>query len=190
MDRRKKRKTIGYETAVAEVRKACRQFAMLYFHFSRVLVEEFGELRAKQLIQKAVFELGIDRSSIQREQAKTMGLPLVPESVEKVTDIPFLGWVKEMGRNYCPYAETWMQYYDLNPWFTEIAPFYCDVIDTTNIENFSRTFSQKITRNVLKGDDICDRIYFQSENVKAGTYTYGKAGGEVSLIVTGRGKGT
>ena len=54
--------TIDKKTAVDQVRKASRQFAMLYFHFSKVLVEEVGQAKAKELIQQAVFELAIDRS--------------------------------------------------------------------------------------------------------------------------------
>jgi hypothetical protein len=32
--------------------------------------------------------------------------------------------------------------------------------------------SHKLTKNVLEGDDSCDRVYFESENVKNGCYTY------------------
>jgi hypothetical protein len=49
---------------------------------------------------------------------------------------------------------------------------YCDVIDTTNIENFTRTTSHRITKNLLWGDDECSREYFESEPVKQGKFTY------------------
>lgn len=98
--------TLPYEDAVCEVRKACRQFAMLYFHFAKVLVEELGIERAKPLIQKAVFELSLDRSGQLREKAAQEGLPYTMESFMKLVDLPFIGWVKELGRDHCPYAET------------------------------------------------------------------------------------
>lgn len=174
MKENEKGMNIDYEIVVKEVRKACRQFAMLYFHFAKVLYEELGEEKAKQLIQRTVFELGIDRSDILREQALNMGIELSPENFDKIKDIPTIGWVKELGRNHCPYAEIWMEYFDSNPWFRELASFYCDVIDTTNIENFNRQISHKIIKNVLNGDDICDRIYFESDDVKKGYYSYGR----------------
>ena len=167
--------TIDKKTAVDQVRKASRQFAMLYFHFSKVLVEEIGQAKAKELIRKAVFDLAIDRSEQLKKQAEEAGIPTDgPENFRKVTDIPFLGWVPEWGEDHCPYAETWRQYYEKYPWFQDLAPFYCDVIDTTNIENFSGHLSHKITANVLTpGVTACKREYFESKDVKEGKFTYG-----------------
>jgi len=166
--------TIEYSEAVTQVRKACRQFAMLYFHFSKVLVEELGEDKAKVLIQKAIFELALDRSDRLREEAAQQGLNLTMETFMKISDLPMIGWVKELGRNHCPYAETWVKYFDEYPWFRKLAPLYCDVIDTTNAENFTRSLSHKITKNVLTGGESCEREYFPSKQVAEGVLTYGK----------------
>lgn len=168
------KKTIEYEEAVKEVRRACRQFAMLYFHFSKVLVEELGKEKAKPLIQKAIFELAIERSDRLREKASKEGLDLNMENFMKVTDLPMMGWVKELGRNHCPYAEAWFEYLDDYPWFKEIAPFYCDIIDTTNAENFTQNMSHEITENVLTGGKSCERVYFAKEEVAKGVFSYGE----------------
>lgn len=165
---------IQYEDAVNEVRKACRQYAMLYFHFSKVLVEELGEEKAKPLIQKAVFNLAIDRSDQLRKKASEQGLEYTMENFMKITDLPMIGWVKELGRNHCPYAEAWVKYFDDFPWFRELAPLYCDVIDTTNAENFTKNLSHKITENVLTGGEYCQRQYFTSEQVQKGVLSYGE----------------
>ncbi len=167
-------KSIPYQEAVNEVRKACRQFAMLYFHFARVLVEELGAEKAKPLIQKAIFQLAIDRSDQLRKKAEKEGLELTMENFMKVTDLPMIGWVKELGCNHCPYAQTWFNYLDEYPWFKELAPLYCDVIDTTNAENFTGRLSHKITENVLTGGNYCEREYYPSEQVEKGVYSYGK----------------
>lgn len=167
-------KSIEYNESVAQVRKACRQFAMLYFHFSKTLVEELGEEKAAELIQKAVFELAIDRSEQLREKAESLGLEFTIENFQKITDLPKSGWVKELGKDHCPYAETWVKYFQQNPWFQRIAPLYCDVIDTTNAEDFTRTMSHKITKNVLTGSETCEREYFESKAVSEGVLTYGK----------------
>lgn len=164
---------------VEEVRKACRQFAMLYFHFSKTLVEELGEDKATKLIQKAVFELSLERSEQMREKAVGLGLEPKFENFGAVSDLPFIGWKgwePSMGGVRCPYAETWLKYYEKYPWFKLLAPLYCDVIDTTNIENYSRTHSHRITKNLVKGDPSCERVYYPDENVESGVFTYGTKG--------------
>lgn len=167
-------KTITYENAVLEVRKACRQFAMLYFNFCRVLVESLGLDNAKPIIQKAVFNLALDRTDRLRRTAAERGLPLTKETFDAINDLPRIGWDKALGQNHCPYAEAWRPYFEKYPWFSKLAPLYCDVIDTTNIENFSGELSHRLVKNVLNGDETCERIYFPEERVKAGKLTYGE----------------
>ena len=168
--------TIPYTEAVLQARLACRQFAMLYFHFVKVLYERFGEEETKELTQKAIFELAIERSDLLREKALKAGLPVHDEQdFREVSDLCRIAWQPAMGNLHCPYGEQWLTYYEDYPWFKEFAPFYCDVIDTTNIENFSKRLSHQLTENVLTGGKSCERIYFESEDVKNGKFTYGAA---------------
>lgn len=163
------------EVAVNEVRKAARQFALLYFHFSKVLYERFGLEKAKEIIQQAVFDQAIDRSDQLKEKAAKQGLATdTVENFVKVIDLPFMGWIPEWGEDHCPYGEIWREYIQKYEWFKEIAPFYCDVIDTTTIENFTGHLSHKILQNVILSGDSCKREYFESDKVKEGEFTYGK----------------
>lgn len=166
--------TVERAQMVEEIRKAARQFAMLYYHFCSVLQERYGQEEAKDVVRQTVFELAVDRSDQMRDKAKAAGKPT--DSVEdfmSVIDLPLCGWIPEWGSDHCPYAETWRKYFEESPWFQEFAPFYCDVIDTTTIENFSKHLSHKITQNVILEGESCKREYFESETVKAGEYTYG-----------------
>lgn len=159
---------------VLQVRKAARQFAMLYFHFCKVLYERCGLERTKEIVQKTIFELALDRSGQMREKALAQGLRA--DSVEdfmSVTDLPLAGWLPELKENHCPYAQVWRGYLEQYPWFKELAPFYCDVIDTTTIENFTGCLSHRITQNVILEGCECRREYFESEKVRQGEYTYG-----------------
>lgn len=166
---------VSKEESVTEVRKACRQFAMQYFHFSKTLYEEFGEAKALELIQKAMFELAVDRSGQVRKNAAEKGVSEFNLDTWRMNwDLPFSGWVRSYGRNCCPYAETWVGYFKKYPWFQKFASLYCDIVDTTVIENFSGTMSHRITKNVLNGDEFCAREYFESDYVKNGQFTYGK----------------
>jgi hypothetical protein len=162
---------------VAEVRRACRQFAMLYFHFCKILVETMGEERALPLVQKALFELSLERSGGARERARDQGLAATLENFALVNDLPSVAWEEwepSGGEVRCPYAQQWLGYYREYPWFKKFASLYCDVIDTTNIENFSRTTSHRLMKNLLWGDPDCEREYFESEQVKEGNLSYGK----------------
>lgn len=160
------------EQAVLEIRKECRQFAMLYYHYCKTLIETLGEEAALELARKAIFSLSRDRSLRLREKAEKLGLPLTPESFANISDLPACAWTNEYGGLACPYAETWLSYYNDSPWFPKFASLYCDVIDTTNIEVFSGELSHKITKNLLWGDDCCEREYFPSDAVKDGRLTY------------------
>jgi hypothetical protein len=162
---------------VAELRLACRQFAMLYFHFCKVLVETLGEEQALPLVQRAVFDLSLDRSDGARERACSRGLAMTLENFAQVNDLPSAAWEKwdsSGGELRCPYAQQWTAYFKDYPWFKKLASLYCDVIDTTNIENFSRTTSHRITKNLLWGDPSCEREYFESDAVKEGHFSYGE----------------
>ncbi|MDR3139866.1 MAG: L-2-amino-thiazoline-4-carboxylic acid hydrolase [Treponema sp.] len=165
------------QPSLGDVRQACRQFAMLYFNLCRTLVEALGEEAAFPLVQKTIFHLALDRTD--RSRAKALAQDLVPslENFPLVNDLPFIAWKEwkpEDGGVRCPYAEAWLGYYEVYPWFKRFASMYCDVIDTTNIENFSRTTSHRITRNLLWGDLSCEREYFESEKIKRGIFTYGE----------------
>ena len=162
---------------VAEVRKACRHFAMLYFHFCKTLVQSLGEEAALPLVQQAIFALAVDRTNPIREKALAEGLPLTAPQFRAINDLPYSGWqgwTPEMGGVRCPYAQTWLGYFEENPWFRPFATLYCNVIDTTSIENYSRTLSHKITQNLLWGDASCEREYYPCEYVRDGNFTYGK----------------
>ena len=53
--------TVPRELLVSEVRKAARQFAMQFFHFSKVLYDQFGLEKTKDIVRQTVFELAVDR---------------------------------------------------------------------------------------------------------------------------------
>lgn len=166
--------TVTRELMVNEIRKAARQFAMLYFHFCKTLYEEFGLEKAKDLVRQTVFDQAVDRSDLLRKKALEQGKTTESEKeMMEVIDLPLLGWIPQWGEDHCPYAEVWRGYFEEYPWFKELAPFYCDVIDTTVIENFSKRLSHRITQNVLISGTSCEREYFESDAVKRGEYTYG-----------------
>ena len=166
--------TVDRALMVDQIRKAARQFAMQYFHFCKTLYDRYGHDVAKDIVRETVFNLAVDRSNRIREKSLAQGkkADTVADFMSDI-DRPFEGWIPDWGEDHCPYAEVWRTYYDKYPWFREFAPFYCDVIDTTTIENYSKCLSHRITQNVLNEGTACLREYFESDSVKKGEYTYG-----------------
>ena len=166
--------TVDRALMVDQIRKAARQIAMQYFHFCKTLYDRYGHDVAKDIVRETVFNLAVDRSNRIREKSLAQGkkADTVADFMSDI-DLPFEGWIPEWGEDHCPYAEVWRTYYDKYPWFREFAPFYCDVIDTTTIENYSKCLSHRITHNVLNEGTACLREYFESDSVKKGEYTYG-----------------
>lgn len=167
----------GDKSGIENARLACRQFGMLYFHFCKTLRDALGEDTAFKLAQKAVFNLSLDRTDGARARAEERGLEKTVENFPKVNDLPAAAWSEwepSMGGLRCPYAEVWVGYFRDHPWFKRFSLLYCDVIDTTNMENFTRTTSHRITKNLLWGDSSCEREYFESDDVKKGILSYGK----------------
>lgn len=165
---------IEKQGAVNEVRLACYQFADLYFFMARQLREEFGDETAIRMCTKILFDRACDRALDMRRRAEEQNTECTLENIKEFKDIPYLGWVPELGRNHCPYGEAWIEKIDANPWFKPYALLYCDVNDTTVGEVYLQTHSHRITKNVLNGDSRCDRVYFTDENVAKGIYTYGR----------------
>lgn len=151
------------DEAIAEIRLACYQFADLYFHFCKVIVQEFGVEKGKDIIAKAVGNRAVERAQAMRQIAVSKGLPLTVDSWRMVSDVPRDGWVKSLGKFHCPYGEAWLARYAENPWFALFAEMYCNVNDPLITETFTGDMSQHITKNVLAGDDTCDREYFPME---------------------------
>nr|MDD6336372.1 hypothetical protein [bacterium] len=169
--------TVDKKLMVEQIRLAARQFAMLYFHFTKVLYEAYGAEKAKELVRQTVFDQAVERSDLMRQKAVAEGKATdTVADFMSVIDLPLCGWIPQWGEDHCPYAEVWRGYIEQYPWFQEFATFYCDVIDTTTIENFTKHMSHRITNNVITQGQSCEREYFDSESVREGRYTYqGKA---------------
>lgn len=98
---------VSREREVDQIRKAARQFALLYFHFSKVLYDQFGLEKAKDIIRQVVFEQAVDRAEQLRQQAKALGNGTdTVEDFHKNIDLPFDGWIAEWGEDHCPYGKS------------------------------------------------------------------------------------
>ncbi|HAX51266.1 MAG TPA: hypothetical protein DCX82_04905, partial [Lachnospiraceae bacterium] len=95
--------TVLREQMVDEIRKAARQFAMLYFHFCDVLQKTYGLEKTKEIVRQTVFELAVDRSDQLREKAHKQGKATeTKKDFMEVVDLPLCGWIPQWGADHCP----------------------------------------------------------------------------------------
>ncbi|MGI6608453.1 MAG: hypothetical protein ACOX1F_05705 [Erysipelotrichaceae bacterium] len=161
-------------TAIKQVRNMAFSFAELYFSFVLKLYTEFGDETATETVTDILFKRAKERALIMIEKAKKFKMERIPENINVLSDVPRLGWDETAGCKHCPYGVVWVNRIKQYPWFRKYASLYCDVTDTTIAEVFTGCYSHKIIKNVVLGDDCCQREYFLSDRVKEGIYTYDK----------------
>ncbi|HDO21139.1 MAG: L-2-amino-thiazoline-4-carboxylic acid hydrolase [archaeon GB-1845-036] len=144
-----KEKVITVDECEKQVKLAVRLMGLLYYHFAKVLIDELGEKEGKRLISLAIKNFGLDRGKMIREKALKLGLKLTPESFNKFSDLPKLGWGGMDRKSFCPLAEVW---FEKNA--VELGKLYCDV-DIYKYRGFNPKIKIKRVKWVLEGDEIC-----------------------------------
>lgn len=153
-------KMISRELADQDVVLTARRLALLYYHFSKALIEELGEEKGKELILKAIKNYGDECGWEVREGVEKLGLPLTPQNFAKIPDLPSLGWKKELivypdGRrnpkvNFCPLAQVWIEKGE-----EELGRLYC-FVDQAKFSSYNPELECIHVKNVLDGDPYCE----------------------------------
>jgi hypothetical protein len=156
----KKRDVYSKARCRQEVRKACRLLALLYHHFATTLVEELGQAEGERLIDKAVWSFGKHRGEEIRRQIEAQSLELTQENVNKLSDLPPLGWEtkridmpngeKRTLISFCPLAETWKEL-----GAESLGRRYC-FVDQAKHAASGLPGEFVHAQNVLDGDTICE----------------------------------
>ena len=167
-----KEELILKETAVSQVRDMAFSFAELYFAFVSEMYYEFGDKKTTETVIRLLFKRAKERAVIMVNKAEELNIARIPENINRLSDVPRLGWDESLGCDHCPYGLIWRKRIKQAPWFEKYARLYCEVTDTTIAEVFTGCYSHRITKNVVLKDDCCEREYFLSEEVKNGIYTY------------------
>ena len=174
MRRRKmeEKETVSRKQAVEEVRNMAFQFADMYFAFVKVIREKFGEEEAADIAQRVLYMRASERAEKMIRKAEEEGAERTPENINRLSDVSYLGWDSSYGIETCPYGAQWNRRIAEEPWFRKFAALYCDVTDTTIAEVFTADSSHRLYKNVVLGDDSCERTYFPSDEVRRGNRTY------------------
>ena len=167
-----KEETVSRKQAVDEVRNMAYQFADLYFAFVKVLKDRFDEETAMGIAQEVLYMRASERAEKMIRKAEEERAERIPANINRLSDVSYLGWDSSYGREMCPYGAQWNRRIETDPWFRRFAALYCDVTDTTIAEVFTGHCSHRLLKNVVLGDETCERTYFPSEEVKGGRNTY------------------
>ena len=144
------KKLFTREEAEEEVRKMARLFGLMFYHFTNLLVEEFGEEKGIELVREAVKRFGLERGSKVREEVLKRGLKLTLENFRKFSDLPSIGWGGKTRETFCPFAEVW-----ISKGAEKLCKIYCDV-DIWKIVGYNPNIKVKRVKWVLEGDDYCE----------------------------------
>lgn len=154
----KEKDMISTEEAQRQVKSMIARAALIHYAFSKMIVEELGEKRGKEVIKKAVALYGAKVGEKARQRAKEKGLPNTAENFQD--DLPGLGWhAREMvvvdGErrarvHTCYLAETWKE---LDA--ADIGRLYC-YVDQAKYEAFNPDLECVHTKNCLEGHPYCE----------------------------------
>ena len=137
------------EEAVEQVRKLGRMFGLMFYHFANLLVEEFGEERARELVKEAVKRFGLDMAHRVREKVVSMGLEPTLENYGRAADLPEIGWGGPTRESHCPFAEVWFEKDAV-----DLCKLYCDV-DIWKYVGYNPDIVVERRAWVLEGDRDC-----------------------------------
>ena len=124
-------------------------FGSMFYHFSNLLVERFGEAKGKRLVAEAVKRFGLERGERMREKAVEMGLEPLLANFDKVNDLPRVGWGDSRREAYCPFAEIWIE-----KGAEDLCKLYC-AVDIWKMEGYNPKIRVRRLRWVLEGDSDC-----------------------------------
>ncbi len=136
-----------------ETYKMAYLFGLLYYHFARVLIDEFGKKRGKELIAKAVKNFATERGEKMREQALRMDMELTRQNLGKVSDLPAYTFYTDEEGTHCPFADAWEEKGSLGQ---ELGLLYCNINDPYKEKAFNpelRLYRYIKNRNL--GDIAC-----------------------------------
>jgi len=143
------KETYTRDEAAEQVRKLGRIFGLMFYHFADLLSEEYGEERARELVEEAVKRFGLDRARQVKEKVVAMALEPTLENYHLAADLPEIGWGGPTRESHCPFAEVWFE-----KGAADLCKLYCDV-DIWKYVGYNPDIEVKRTAWVLEGDRDC-----------------------------------
>ena len=150
---------VPLEDAKEQVRKVSVRLALLHLSFSKMLVEEFGEQKGKELVLKAIKSYGVGVGEKAREKANSCGLDNSPENYSG--DLPSYGMhdgrqseevagEKRTKAYGCVMGKVWAELGE-----NELGRLYC-YVDPAKYMAFNPEFKLVHLKAMPDGDEHCE----------------------------------
>lgn len=136
-----------------------RRVGLLHLCFARRLVQELGEARGRELIEKSIWDYGTEIGKATRKRVEEMGLPTTVENMGKGSDLSPLGFVhrrvevdgepriQSLG---CVLADVWKEYGK-----EELGSLYC-LVDPAKMQAYDPELTLIHTKRIPLGDECCE----------------------------------
>ncbi len=157
------KETIPLEEAKRAVELTARRLGLLHLSFARILVDELGEKKGKELIMQAIEDYGKRIGQEVREGVISQGLDPIPENygTGKSGDLPefgmhegrekvAVGGEKRMRAYGCTMAKVWHECGE-----NELGRLYC-YVDPAKYMAFNPNFKLIHTKTLPDGDAYCE----------------------------------
>jgi hypothetical protein len=148
------------ETQAREaVQSMTRRIGLLHMCYARTLVQELGEERGRELIEKAIWDYGTEIGLKTRAKVEGLGLEPTPENFNRGSDLSPLGFdtcsveidgEKRKEIHGCVLAEVWAEYGE-----EELGGIYC-LVDPSKMQAYDPGWTMVHTKKVPDGDPYCE----------------------------------
>ena len=153
------KETVSMEEAKEQVSKVCRRLALLHLSFAKVLTEELGGRRGKQLVLKAIKEYGQRIGRDAKARAVTQGLDDSPSNYKE--DLPLYGMnersetvevdgEKRIRVYGCVMGKVWKSLGE-----DKLGRFYC-YVDPAKYMGFNPEYKLIHIKSLPEGDHYCE----------------------------------
>jgi predicted ArsR family transcriptional regulator len=141
------------------VQDMTRRVGLLHICFARTLVDELGEEKGRELIEKAIWEYGTRIGHRTRARVQALGLEPTVENFGKGSDLSPLGFdhgttvvdgEQRMLSLGCALAEVWREYGE-----EELGGLYC-LVDPAKMQAYDPDWTMVHTKKIPNGDECCE----------------------------------
>lgn len=159
MSQGEKKQTVDLKDAKEQVRKVCRRLALLHLSYAKIIINELGDKKGKQLVLKAIKDYGVRIGKEVKDAVFARGLDYDPENYQE--DLPLYGIYNGMEkvdvngekriRAYgCVMGKLWQELGE-----DEIGRYYC-YVDPAKYIAFNSNFKLIHTKTIPDGDEYCE----------------------------------
>ena len=152
-----------YDQKTQDVLIMADRIARLYYWVVKNLVEELGEKRAEELVEKIILDYGKETGELARKNVEEQGLTPSMTNYKKSGDLPSRGWESEVLESseecfrkkttFCPFADSWKRHYSGEN-FEKWAKIYCS-IDRSKYQTFIPGCKSICEENIMDNGEYC-----------------------------------